>query len=104
MRPRNLAPNDPNLSASDLLLAAVDVCDALAQVEGCRLRVVNALDLNERSAWVGGMLGALVRQVLAPTNGVMLVCCNESSSVGRWSELEMCSTVGLCATYLTYRR
>lgn len=73
MCPRNLAPDDPDLGASNLLLAAVDVCDALAQVERCGLGVVDALDLDERSARVGDVLGALVRKVLAPVEVDMLV-------------------------------
>lgn len=66
MRPRDLAPDDSDLGSSDLLLAAVDVCDALAQVEGSGFRVVDALDLDERRARVGVSLAALVREVLAP--------------------------------------
>lgn len=73
MCPRNLAPNDPNLGASNLLLATVDVCDALAQVERCGLGVIDTLDLNERRARVGDVLGALVRKVLAPVQSDMLV-------------------------------
>lgn len=33
MWPRDLAPDDPDLRASYFPLAAIDVCDALAQVE-----------------------------------------------------------------------
>lgn len=33
MRASDLAPDNPNLSAADLLLTLVDVCDALAKVE-----------------------------------------------------------------------
>lgn len=76
MCPRNLAPNDPNLGASNLLLATVDVCNALAQVERCGLGVVDALNLNERCARVRDVLGALVRKVLAPVKSDMLVSYN----------------------------
>lgn len=41
--PRHLAPNDPDLGAPDLALAAVDVRDALAQVEAGILAVVDTL-------------------------------------------------------------
>ena len=64
--PGDLAPDDADLGASDLLLAAVDVCDPLAQVEGCALWLVNTLDLDERCVWVGVALATLVRKVLAP--------------------------------------
>lgn len=66
MRPSDLAPDDTDLGASDLLLAAVDVCDALAQVERCGLRVLDTLDLDERGVGVGVTLAALVGKVLAP--------------------------------------
>lgn len=66
--PRNLAPDDTDLRSSNLLLGAVDVCDALAQVERCGLWVVDALNLDERCVWVGGALAPLVRKVLAPVS------------------------------------
>lgn len=66
VRPSDLAPDDTNLGASDLLLAAVDVCDALAQVERCGLGVLDTLDLDERGVGVGVTLAALVGKVLAP--------------------------------------
>lgn len=66
MRPGNLAPDDADLGAADLLLATVDVGNALAVVESGSLGVVNALDLNERGVLPQGVLGALERDVLAP--------------------------------------
>ena len=66
MCPHDLAPNDAYLRAADLPLAAVDVCDALAQVEACGLGRVDALDLDERRVGVGVSFAALIREVLAP--------------------------------------
>jgi hypothetical protein len=66
--PRNLAPDHADLASSNLLLAAVDVCDALSEVEGCGLGVLDAFNLDEGGVWVGVALAALVRQVLAPTS------------------------------------
>lgn len=56
----DLAPDDSDLGSSDFLLGAVDVCDALAQVERCGLGVVDALNLDERCVWVGVALASLV--------------------------------------------
>lgn len=66
MRPGDLAPDDADLGATDLLLATVDVGNALAVVEGGGLGVVNALDLDEGGVGPQGVLGALERDVLAP--------------------------------------
>lgn len=63
--PLHLAPDHPDLRSPDLLLAAVDVCDALAQVERCGLRVLDALNLDQRGVGVGEPLAALVGDVLA---------------------------------------
>jgi len=65
MRPRDLAPDDPYLRAPDLLLAPVNVCDLLAAVEVCSLRVIDAFDFDEGCAGVGVALSPLVREVLA---------------------------------------
>lgn len=94
MWPRNLAPDDPNLAASDLPLAAVDVCDLLAAVEstvgtlvsipnvrlggmeGAVLRsllVFGAFDLDERGARVRDTLSALVGDVLAPSTAPLAI-------------------------------
>lgn len=56
----DLAPDHPYLRAPNLLLAAVDVCNALAQVEGCGARGVDALDLDEGGVGVGVTLATLV--------------------------------------------
>ena len=66
--PRHLAPDDTDLRSSNLLLGAVDVCDALAQVERCGLWVLDTLDLDERGVGVGVTLAALVGKVLAPAD------------------------------------
>jgi hypothetical protein len=66
MWPRNLAPDNPNLGSANFLLATVDVCDALAVVEGSSLTVVDTLDFDERGARVRVALAALVGEVLAP--------------------------------------
>lgn len=66
MRAGDLAPDDADLGAADLLLATVDVGNALAVVEGGSLGVVDALDLDERGVLPQGVLGALERDVLAP--------------------------------------
>lgn len=66
VRAGDLAPDDADLGAADLLLATVDVGNALAVVEGGSLGVVDALDLDERGVLPQGVLGALERDVLAP--------------------------------------
>ena len=66
MCPRNLAPDDPYLRASYLCLAAVDECDALAQIEFRCFRSIDAFDLDEGGVGVGVSLAALVGDVLAP--------------------------------------
>ena len=71
----DLAPDDSDLGSSDFLLAAVDVCDALAQVEGCGLGVVDALNLDERCVWVGVALSSLVRKVLSPVSSSVSTDC-----------------------------
>ena len=56
----NLAPDDANLGAADLLLCAVDICDTLSEVERSGLGVVDALNQDERGVWVGVALATLV--------------------------------------------
>lgn len=56
----HLAPDDADLGAAHLLLCAVDVCDALAEIERSGLGVIDALNLDERGVWVGVALAALV--------------------------------------------
>jgi hypothetical protein len=65
VRAGDLAPDDTDLGAADLLLATVDVGNALAVVEGGGLGVVNALDLDERGVGPDRVLRALERDVLA---------------------------------------
>lgn len=60
----DLAPDDSDLGASDFLLGSVDVGNSLTQVESGVLGVANALDLDQRRAWVVHVLGTLVGQVL----------------------------------------
>ena len=66
VRAGDLAPDDTDLGAADLLLATVDVGNALAVVEGGGLGVVDALDLDERGVGPDRVLRALERDVLAP--------------------------------------
>lgn len=66
VRPGDLAPDDTDLGATDLLLATVDVGNALAVVEGGSLGVVDTLDLDERGVGPDRVLRALERDVLAP--------------------------------------
>ena len=70
--PGHLAPDDPDLGSSYLLLAAVYICDALAGVESRSFLVVDALDLDERGVRVRVALASLVRQMSAYGRG--LVC------------------------------
>ena len=51
--PCHLAPDDSYLGAADLPLAAVDVCDALAEIEGGVFRALHAFDLDEGCVGVG---------------------------------------------------
>lgn len=55
-------PDNTDLAAVDLTLGAIDVSDALAQVELSILRSLNTLDLNERGVLVLVALGTLVAQ------------------------------------------
>lgn len=66
MCPCDLTPDDSDLCASNFFATLVDVCDALAQIEVCSLRVVYVLDLDERCVWVLCSLAALERDMLAP--------------------------------------
>ena len=59
MCPRHLAPDHPYLRTADLPLAPVDICDALAKVEGGVLSVVDTLDLDERCAGIGVPLACI---------------------------------------------
>ena len=90
--PGHLAPDDPDLCASYLLLAAVNICDALASVERRSLLVVDALDLDERGVRVRVALASLVGQMSACSWGLVLrsLYSNMMSS----SEVEVCSKVG----------
>lgn len=63
--PCDLAPDDTDLGATDLLLAPVHVCDPLAEVEVGGLGVIDALDLDEGGAWAQGVLATLEGNVLA---------------------------------------
>jgi hypothetical protein len=63
MWPGDLAPDHADLGATDLLLGAVDVGDLLALVEASGVGVVDALNLDERGAGLGGVTRALVAQV-----------------------------------------
>lgn len=47
MWPSDLAPDNADLGATDLLLAAVDESDLLAKVEVGAVDVVDTLDLDE---------------------------------------------------------
>lgn len=47
VRPGDLAPDHPNVGATDLTLGPVNESDLLAQVEGSSLLVVNTLDLDQ---------------------------------------------------------
>jgi hypothetical protein len=66
VRPGDLAPDDTDLGATNLLLATVDVGNALAVVEGGGLGVVDTLDLDKRGVGPDVVLRALERDVLAP--------------------------------------
>lgn len=62
----DLAPDDADPGAADLLLGLVDVGDLLAEVEVRGVRVVDALDLDEAGRGVRDVAGALVGQVASP--------------------------------------
>lgn len=59
----DLAPDDADPGAADLLLGLVDVGDLLAEVEVRSVRGVNALDLDEAVRGVRDVAGACVGQV-----------------------------------------
>ena len=61
----NLAPDDSDLGASNLLVGSVDVSDSLSEVELGLLGVGHALNLDERHVGVNNTLASLVRQVLS---------------------------------------
>lgn len=63
MRPGDLAPDHADLGATNLLLAAVDIGDALAEVEVGSSSVINALDLDQAGLGVGGVTATLIAQV-----------------------------------------
>lgn len=63
VRAGDLAPDDANLGAADLLAATVDEGDLLAEVEVGGVNAVNTLDLDQTGGGVVGPLGALVAQV-----------------------------------------
>lgn len=63
MRTGDLAPDDADLGAADLLLATVDESDLLAEVEVGGVSVVNTLDLDQAGSRAGGVTRALVAQV-----------------------------------------
>ena len=60
MRAGNSPPDDADLGAVDLALGAVDVRDALAEVELCVLLGADALDGDERGVRACVALAALV--------------------------------------------
>ena len=60
MRAGNLAPDDADPGAADLLLGLVDVGDALAEVELGLVGLLDTLDLDERGVALGDALRALV--------------------------------------------
>ena len=53
MRPRHLPPYHSYLRAPDLSLAAVDICDALAEIEARGLGILYAFNLDEGGIGVG---------------------------------------------------
>lgn len=61
--PGDLAPDDTDLGAPDLLLAPVDESDLLAEVEVGALGVVNTLNLDQAGGRAGSVTRALVAQV-----------------------------------------
>ena len=71
MWPGHLAPDDPDLCASYLLLAAVNICDALAGVESRSLLVLDTLDLDEGGIRVRVALASLVGQMSACSRGLV---------------------------------
>jgi hypothetical protein len=58
--PRHLAPHNLYLRATDLLLAPVDIGDALAKVEAGGFGVVDAFDRDEGGVGVGCPLACVV--------------------------------------------
>lgn len=85
VRPGDLAPDDTDLGATDLLGCAVDESDLLSEVEAVKslvrsrrmhpihewcspgsLGILNALNLDQTGTRVGGVLATLVAQVTAP--------------------------------------
>ena len=87
MWPRNLAPDNADLGAPDLLLAAVDIGDALAVVESGGLGVVDTLNLDQAGVGVGVALASLVAEVTSPVRKRLiyvlcamrrLLCCGWS--------------------------
>lgn len=81
---RNLAPDHPDLAASNLLLSPVDICYLLAKVEAAPvssyalyvsgnpqnvlggIRIVDAFDLDQARPGVGGPSATLVAEVATP--------------------------------------
>lgn len=63
VRTGNLAPDDADLGAADLLLGLVDVGDLLAEVEVGGSGVINTLDLDQAGLGVDGVSATLVAQV-----------------------------------------
>jgi len=63
VRAGDLAPNDADLGAADLLLALVDVGYSLAEVEVGGVGVVNTLNLDQTGLGVGDVPATLVAEV-----------------------------------------
>ncbi len=61
----DLAPDDSDLGASNLLVGSVDVSHSLSEVELGLLGVGDTLNLDERHVGVNNTLASLVRQVLS---------------------------------------
>ena len=63
VRAGDLAPDDADLGAADLLLSLVDVGNTLAKVEVGGVGVVDTLDLDQTRLGVGDMPATLVAKV-----------------------------------------
>jgi len=66
----NLAPDDPDLGSSNLLLRPIDKGNLLSEVEvGC-VGIIHTLDLDQARVWVCVALAALVAQMATPTENL----------------------------------
>lgn len=72
----DLAPDDSDLAAADLLGCAVDEGDLLAAVEAGGLGVVDTLNLDQRGVGVGAALASLVAEVTSPVRwrSITILC------------------------------